>query len=76
MHQHHGRHLGARRGADHEVEFSFRLDLSLLPRPFQIGMANQPDWVIEVQRDLEVPLHNDTEPRPDAAPPVGPVEAR
>ncbi len=41
--------------ADQRVEFSFRLDLSLLPRPFQIGMANQPEWVIEVQRELDVP---------------------
>lgn len=40
---------------DERVEFSFRLDLSLLPRPFQIGMANQPEWVIEVQRRLDVP---------------------
>ena len=29
--------------------------LGLLPRPFQIGMANQPEWVIEVQRRLPVP---------------------
>lgn len=42
-------------GADHEVEFSFRLDLSLLPRPFQIGMANQPEWTVEVRQTLPVP---------------------
>jgi hypothetical protein len=42
-------------GALHQVEFAFRLDLSLLPRPFQIGMANQPEWAIELQRSLTVP---------------------
>ena len=42
-------------GALHRVDFSFRLDLSLLPRPFQIGMANQPEWAIELQRLLTVP---------------------
>jgi len=42
-------------GADERVEFGFRLELSLLPRPFQIGMVNQPDWVIEVQRQIAVP---------------------
>ncbi|MDP3253608.1 MAG: DUF4390 domain-containing protein [Hydrogenophaga sp.] len=42
-------------GASHRVEFAFRLDLSLLPRPFQIGMANQPEWAIELQRSLAVP---------------------
>lgn len=39
-------------GVRYSVAFGFRLDLSLLPRPFQIGMANQPDWNIEVQRQL------------------------
>lgn len=42
-------------GADERVEFSFRLDLSLLPRPFQIGMGNQPEWVIDLKRSLAVP---------------------
>lgn len=41
--------------SDERVEWSFRLDLSLLPRPFQIGMGNQPEWVIEVQRRIDVP---------------------
>lgn len=55
-------------GSDERVEFSFRLDLSLLPRPFQIGMANQPEWVIEVQRRLDVPRH--AEPDSGAADPA------
>ena len=33
----------------YRVEFSFRLDLSQLPRPFQIGMAGQSDWAISTQ---------------------------
>lgn len=55
-------------GSDERVEFSFRLDLSLLPRPFQIGMANQPEWVINVQRSLDVPRH--AEPDSGAVDPV------
>lgn len=53
--------------ASHRVEFAFRLDLSLLPRPFQIGMANQPDWAIELQRTLSVPEHAEPEKPPLAA---------
>ncbi len=55
---------------DETVRWSFRLDLGLLPRPFQIGMANQPEWVIEVQRRLPVPA---TVSSP-AAPPEAPDE--
>ena len=36
----------------HKLEFSFRLDLSQLPRPFQIGVVGQKDWTIAV-RDTE-----------------------
>lgn len=36
------------------VELGFRLDLTLLPRPFQIGLGNQPDWSIELRRTLPV----------------------
>lgn len=32
----------------HLVEFRFRLDMSQLPRPFQIGMLGQNDWNISV----------------------------
>ena len=41
--------------SDERVVWRFGLDLTLLPRPFQIGMANQPEWVIELQRRLDVP---------------------
>ena len=40
---------------NHRVEFSFRLDLSLLPRPFQIGVANQAEWTVEIAQRLRVP---------------------
>ena len=53
-------------GADHEVEFSFRLDLSLLPRPFQIGVANQPEWTVEIAQRLRVP--DTLAPEPAAEP--------
>jgi hypothetical protein len=58
-------------GVGYSVQWRFRLDLSLLPRPFQIGMANQPDWVMEVQRGLVVPVRNEPEPRPELAPDDG-----
>ena len=37
-------------GSRHYVEFSFRLDTSLLPRPMQIGIGSQPDWALSVER--------------------------
>ncbi|NCT99680.1 MAG: DUF4390 domain-containing protein [Comamonadaceae bacterium] len=42
-------------GASHLVEFGFRLDLSLLPRPFQIGLGNQEEWSMALERELGVP---------------------
>jgi hypothetical protein len=51
----------------HRVEWRFRLDLSLLPRPFQIGMANQPEWDVDVQKVLRVPDQTEPEPHQDAA---------
>lgn len=41
--------------ASHVVEFGFRLDLSLLPRPFQIGLGNQAEWSMALERELAVP---------------------
>lgn len=41
--------------SDERVAWRFGLDLTLLPRPFQYGMANQPEWVIELQQRLDVP---------------------
>jgi hypothetical protein len=39
----------------HRVEWRMQLELSLLPRPFQIGVANQPAWNVSVNRRLRVP---------------------
>ena len=35
--------------ASYTLDLSFRLDLSQLPRPFQIGVAGQRDWTISAQ---------------------------
>lgn len=51
-------------GEKHRVEWRFGLDLSLLPRPFQIGIGNQPEWEIGVQRVLEVPEQADAPAQP------------
>lgn len=41
-------------GSRHYVEFSFRLDTSLLPRPMQIGIGNAPDWSLSVERTQRI----------------------
>jgi Domain of unknown function (DUF4390) len=40
----------------HKLEFSFRLDLSQLPRPFQIGVAGQRDWNISVRESERIQI--------------------
>lgn len=40
----------------HTMEFSFRLDVSKLPRPFQIGAVGQNDWNISAKRTLRLAL--------------------
>ena len=52
-------------GVRYQAQWRFRLDRSLLPRPFQIGVVNQPDWVIEVERNLDVPANNEADARPE-----------
>jgi len=42
-------------GGDQYVVFSFALDLSQLPRPFQLGLFNQSAWSLTLQRTLAVP---------------------
>lgn len=37
--------------ARYSVEFRFRLDVSQLPRPFQIGAVGQPEWRISATRN-------------------------
>ena len=45
-----------RPGADHSLIFSFKLDLSQLPRPFQIGVAGQRDWTIAIESTQKMTL--------------------
>jgi hypothetical protein len=40
----------------HTVDFRFRLDVSQLPRPFQIGAVGQADWIILAVRNQRLPL--------------------
>ena len=40
----------------HQLEFSFSLDLSQLPRPFQIGVAGQKDWNISVRQNARLQI--------------------
>lgn len=40
----------------HNVEFRFRLDVSQLPRPFQIGTVGQSEWNIAVARNQRLAL--------------------
>jgi hypothetical protein len=54
--------------ASHKLDFTFRLDLTQLPRPFQIGVAGQKDWNISAQVKERLKL----EP---AAPQAAPVAA-
>jgi hypothetical protein len=39
----------------HNVDFRFRLDVSQLPRPFQIGAVGQAEWSISAVRNVPVP---------------------
>ncbi|RYZ10671.1 MAG: DUF4390 domain-containing protein [Comamonadaceae bacterium] len=43
-------------GSVHPVSFSFRLDVSQLPRPFQIGIAGVSDWNMAAERRVRLPL--------------------
>lgn len=54
-------------GDEHYVVFDFRLDLTLLPRPFQIGLGSQAEWTMALEQEMRVP---------NAATPEPPVEAR
>jgi hypothetical protein len=38
----------------HYLEFSYRLDMNLLPRPMQIGISGQPDWQLAVKRTQRI----------------------
>jgi hypothetical protein len=38
----------------HYVEFVYRLDINLLPRPMQIGISGNPDWQLSVKRTQRI----------------------
>ena len=40
---------------NHTLEFRFRLDVSQLPRPFQIGALGQSDWTLATSATRQVP---------------------
>jgi hypothetical protein len=40
----------------HTIDFRFRLDVSQLPRPFQIGAVGQADWIILAVRNQRLVL--------------------
>jgi Domain of unknown function (DUF4390) len=41
--------------ASYHLDFTFRLDVSQLPRPFQIGALGQSDWTLAVARSQKLP---------------------
>lgn len=60
----------------HTVEFQFRLDLTQLPRPFQLGVVGQSDWNIQAERSVRLPADmgrveptRSEAPKPDAPKP-------
>jgi hypothetical protein len=38
----------------HYLEFAYRLDINLLPRPMQIGISGNPDWQLSVKRTQRI----------------------
>ena len=44
--------------ARHNVDFRFRLDLSQLPRPFQIGAVGQTEWSISASRNQRLAIES------------------
>jgi hypothetical protein len=49
---------------DLSVRFSFKLDLSALPRPFQIGINDNPDWDLNVDGTYPIPTLGAGTPAP------------
>jgi len=41
-------------GEQYYVEFSYKLDTTLLPRPMQIGIGGQPDWTLQLEKTQRV----------------------
>ena len=42
-------------GASYYVEFSYKLDTTLLPRPMQIGIGDQPEWTLQIEKIQRLP---------------------
>jgi Domain of unknown function (DUF4390) len=42
--------------AKYNVDFRFRLDVSQLPRPFQIGAVGQADWNLSASKNQRLPV--------------------
>lgn len=45
-------------GTQHRFEFRFRLDITQLPRPLQIGALGESDWVLAVSASRRLPPEN------------------
>ena len=45
-------------GARHRVEFRFRLDLTQLPRPLQIGTLGESDWALSISTSRRLQPEN------------------
>ncbi len=48
----------------HSIEYRFKLDLSQLPRPLQIGVAGQNDWSITAERTTRPETRPEVRPEP------------
>ncbi len=46
--------LQVEEGSRHYVEFNYRLDTTMLPRPMQIGIGGQPEWTMSVERSQRI----------------------
>jgi len=57
-------------GGGHRLEFRFKLDMALLPRPFQLDMNAQTDWNLDLRRTLAVPSQVTSDRVPAADPDV------
>lgn len=57
------------------LDLNFRLDLSQLPRPFQIGVAGQRDWTIAARLKNRMRLDSAVPAQPTQAAPVLPASA-
>ncbi|GAP35418.1 DUF4390 domain-containing protein [Piscinibacter sakaiensis] len=45
---------GTLEGTGHYVEFSYRLDTNLMPRPLQIGLGGQAEWTLRLEKTLRI----------------------